>query len=205
MKPTAGSGRIFVLSVSLLAVAALFLPFTFDVSPWAVVKGGHVPNGFILLAAPFFLAVAIVAWEVRRVVKDRLTSGEIAVAYGLSIAAMLSVLGFVILLVKPEAVTYADIVIPTILWSMLAGANMLLLMRNRRAGLSREAIGEAFMLGGYLLNAIFNLMLWSLDGWFSNLNIGAYLIAVVCVGYATAIFLISRANRPAHRPPWDRP
>lgn len=193
MKPTARSRRIFVLLLSLLGTAALFLPFTSGVSPWEAVYKDFLGR-FFLLGAPFFLSILILAWQARRLVVDRTSTAEIAVAYALSMVAMLSVLGFVTwLLTVKDSPGKPNEIISIALCIALAGANMLLLVRNRRARLSREATAETFLLGGYLPNAIFCLVMWYPQEIFSGWEIGAYMIAVVCVGYVVAIVLALRS------------
>ena len=209
-KRPARSVSIVVLLVSLLGVAALFLPlttasFVFSKFPsaWDVVK---VFSGeFILIMAPLFLVVPIVAWEVRRLVADQLKTGEVAAAYGISTAAMLPVLGVLTAIVN-ENDAFSQVLIFVLAFCVaLVGANLLLLIRNRRAGLSREATAEAFLLGGYLPNAILSLAIGLLVGGLSELYVGAYLIAVVCIGYVAAIVLLSREKPAGHQPPSDRP
>lgn len=91
------SRRIFVLLLSLLGTAALFLPFTYGVSPWDAVREpwrtlkGEFYWGF-LLGAPFFLSVPILGWQVRRLFVERLSIAEIAVAYGKALGVALSLM-----------------------------------------------------------------------------------------------------------------
>lgn len=81
-------------------------------------------------------------------------------------------------------------------WLLLI-ANVLLILRNRWARLSREARAEAFLLGGYLPNAILCLvMFYPQEQLFSSgLQVGAYLIAIVSTGYVVSIVLALRTER----------
>jgi len=201
---------VFVLLLSLLGTAALFLPFTFSTSPFdvasevasAFLKGKLTrESALLLLAAPFFLSIPILIWQVRKLVTDRLTTGEIAAAYVLSTTAMLPIA------VGLGVVTFSwvrelpgsryefgiGMALAVVLWLLLI-ANVLLLLRNRRARVSSEPTAEAFLLGGYLPNAIYCLLLFGQFGR-RELQIGAYLITVVSIGYLSAIVLLSR-QRP---------
>jgi hypothetical protein len=205
MQPTARSLSMFVLLVSLIGTAALFLPFTTGSflfqkmgPPWDIVRSFNSEG--IFLVGSLFLVIPIIVWEVRRYVAVRLTTGEIAAAYGISTAAMLPALlaaaGVVL-----DADGYGTALKVLIVSSVaLAGANLLLLMRNRRSKLPREATTEAYLLGGYLPGAIISFVFFGwLGGGFSKLHVGAYLIAIVCVGYVVAIVMLSR-GKPASSP-----
>ncbi len=196
MNPSARSVSIFVLMLSFLGAAALFLPFTSEVSPWDVVRGAPDLDEYILFAAPLFLVIPTVAWELRKLVARRLKSGEIAAAYVLAVAAMLPVFDSAIFVVQGAGLDEIAVVLAIAVSMALAVENVLLLMRNRRAGQLREATAEAFLLGGYLPNATLCLILWYPRGLFSGWDPGAYIVAVVCVGYVTAIVLLSR-KQPA--------
>jgi cation transport ATPase len=201
---------VFVLLFSLVGTAALFLPFSSGVSPFDVVagqllKGDFFGKWFLLhLAIPFFLSIPILIWQARRLFVDHVTKGEIATAYALSTAPMLSTavsLGIqtFYLVWEPSKSGNGYMITALVVSWLLLIANVLLLMRNRRARLSREATAEVFLLGGYLPNAIFCLVAFYPEGWFSGWGIGAYLIAVVSIGYLAAIVLLSR-HKPAGTP-----
>lgn len=89
---------IFVLLLSLLGTAALFLSFAGDVSPWKASRGlwgwwgppSWTGWEVAMLGIPFLLSIPILIWQARRLIVDRLTIGEIAAAYVVSTAAMLS-------------------------------------------------------------------------------------------------------------------
>lgn len=190
---------VFVLLLSLIGTAALFLPFTSDTSPLralvAAVTPGAFPFRLIFLAVPFFLSIAILAYQARSLMVDRIPDAEIAIAYALSIVAMLSVLGFIAPLAFADYVISRHETISIVVAIAFVGTNLLVLLRNRRAELPRDATAEAFLLGGYLPNSAFCLAAFYPDGLFSGWNIGAYLIAVVSLGYLAAIVLLSR-RRP---------
>ena len=67
-------------------------------------------------------------------------------------------------------------------------ANTLLLVRNHKCALPPAAAAEAFLLGGYISNGIFCLIVCFHEG----LQAGAYMILAVSIGYAAAIVLLSR-------------
>lgn len=175
---------VFVLLASLVGTAALFLPFTYGVSPWMALRSWSV---LTLLGAPLILALPILASQVRKFLPRQLSAFEITVAYVLSAAAMISVLAYTALLVLNKGVVEALVAIASC-W-MLAVANIVLLWRNFAKRATREATAEAFLLGGYLPTAVFCLLAF---GWNGKLQIGAYLIAAVSLGYLAAIVLLSR-------------
>jgi hypothetical protein len=195
---------IFVLLLSLVGTAALFLPFTSGVSPWYAVTNDKFLGGTFLLGAPFFLSILILIWQARRLIVDRVTTGEIVLAYLLATAAMLPIarlLGMATIdlatidhsVREPEGMALFIAV-----WLLLL-ANMLQLLRNLRPTLSREAATEAFLLGAYLPNAVFCLIAFYPRRFFSGWQIGAYLVATVSLGYLAAIVLLSR-QKPTGTP-----
>lgn len=188
--------KIFALVVSCIGVVVPFLPFSDGVSPLDTLTqfigpGLRLPR-LALLGAPFFLPIGILAWQLRGLKSNRLTRAEFVAAYLLSAAAMLSVAAFVVwALIEGglprnnvrDLVTFASVPVTI---SVIA----LLLLRNRRAMVSRECAAEVFMLGGYLPNAITCLV-----GFWGNLQVGANLALAVSVGYVAVMALLSRGER----------
>ena len=193
------SRRVFVLLLAAIGTAALFFPFAANVSPWdaAVREISDTRRWWqlpvLLLVAPFFLSIPILAWQIRGWVAGRLSRTEIAAFHFLSTAAMtatmLSMLAIVFdeLKVRGEAELFGPLGAAVAACAAATLANALLLVRNRRAAGSPEAAAEAFLLGGYLPNGVFCLILCFNEG----LQVGAYMILAVSIGYAAAIVLLS--------------
>ena len=189
------------LLLAISGAAAPFLPFTYDYSPLdTVLPGGR---HFALLGAPFFLAIPIVIWQARRLIGARISRFESAAAYALSAGAMLSVLWFIVSFLMSqglETLRQADSAVTIGVCLALAGANTLLLARNLASACNQKSATEIFLLGGYLPNAAFCLIGF---GWNSitNLQIGALVVLIACIGYLCSIILASPAEQ---RPPEQR-
>lgn len=191
--------RIAALLLALPGVVALFLPFTQDTSPLdEILSFGQFFN-FSQLAAPAFLAIPIVAWQTRRLFVQRLSVSEITAAYVLSTGAIVSVLAFTVLLLKdePDMPGFGAAAIG-LCWALVV-ANALVLMRNLAKGVTREAAAEVFLLGGYLPNAVFCLILFGRGQW-SRLEIGALFVLIACVGYVASIVLALRSEDARRSP-----
>jgi hypothetical protein len=148
------------------------------------------PLLLVLLAAPMVLSVPILAWQAARLLGRQPSKLELAGAYLLSVLAMISIFTFTGMLLTESREYPPDLVVTVGSSAAMFVLNFFLLWRNLRKRVSGEAVAEAFLLGGYLPNALFCLVAF---GWeWKHLGVGAYLIAVVCVGYAVAIVLLSR-------------
>jgi len=181
------SARICAIHITYAALAVPFLPFTWSVSPFDTITGlarGTREGGFSFLGAPFFIAIPILCWQLRKLVSDRVSRSLTAACYVISALAMLSVSAFVVLVARAPSDVFAIDLAPASV-PALVGANVLLLVRNRRA-ISRDDATEAFLLGAYLPNAVFCLLAFpELRG------IGAWLTLAVCAGYIAVIGLLS--------------
>ena len=216
MKPTARSRRIFVLLLSLLGTAALFLPFAeigtffrghiiwplkFMIEDPALIAESPL---FAILCASFFLVIPIFVLQTRRLIVDRLSTTEIVAAYLLGTLAMVSVLGFWAFYAPPlrewsaAMVTSMAVCVATII------GNLLLLIHNRSAGVTPDASAESFLLGAYIsytipwFTVVYTVSIGSL---WESLRLGGYLSAVVCIGYVVAILLLSREKPGSARRP----
>lgn len=199
MQRTEQVRTVFVLLLSLVGTAALFLPGAYDGSPWLVLTrcpSLFLPCWFALFTAPFFLVVPIVAWQMRKLLANQLSAIELTAAYVLSAAATLSVLAFTVIpLIEAKTSLSAWLLFASPPWIM-ATANFLLLWRNLKNRVGREATAESFLLGGYLPNAFFCVISFGLE---RKLQVGGYLIALVSLGYLAAIGLLSR-RKPTGTP-----
>jgi len=98
----ARSRRIFVLLLSLLGTAALFLPFAeigtvfraHIIWPlkWAMEHAAFITESPLLaiVCASFFLVVSILVLQTRKLIVDRLSTTEIVAAYLLGTLAMVT-------------------------------------------------------------------------------------------------------------------
>lgn len=174
--------RVAALLLAVPGVMALFLPFTSGVSPYEGVRFSGSFFNLALLAAPAFLAVPIAVWHARRLYSNRLSAFEVALAYTLSAAAMVSVLTAIVLSLPKILSSWGLLAIALCLG--LGGANALLLVGNLRRRLPREAAAEVFLLGGYLPTAVFCLVALGLD------EIGSYVVLTACIAYLVTIILL---------------
>ena len=79
--------RVGFLAVSLVAAVSPFLPFTFNTSPLDVVTGYRFPDRELLqIATPFFIALPMAGWTLRRVFRPGLRRGERLVMYAIGLA-----------------------------------------------------------------------------------------------------------------------
>ncbi len=184
--------RIMAVIFALPGVVGLFLPFDCCTSP---LEGLFKYNfGVRLIAAPAFLAIPILLWQMRRLFVQRLFRFEIAAAYVLAASTMISVITFIVLdLIRESVPEGLDFWVATGTCILLVFANLILLRRNMINGTSREKTAEVFMLGSYMPNMVFCLIVF---GWFGNLGIGAYTLIIACIGYASSIFLALSEEKP---------
>lgn len=180
----------------LLAVPGALAPFLFFVhriSPLDTLTPGWIwGREFALVGAPFFLAVPIAAWQARRLVAGRLSAPEVACAYALATAAMLSTLVFTILpFLKESGPDPAEVLAYMFPCWLLVAVNALLLARNLRQYLAPETPAEMFLLGAYLPNAVLCLTAFALGEW-KHIGAGTPVTIVACIGYVVSIALALR-------------
>lgn len=184
--------RVAALLLALPGMAALFLPFVASVSPLDTIRDllrWGVIREYALLGAPFFLAIPIAIWQARRLFASRFSCLEIAGAYALSTAAVISVLWFVALaLVQHGLETFRHIEAISLIGacSILLVTNAALLGRCHTKQVTPETAAEVFLLSGYLPNAVFCLIGFGWERW-SRLEIGAWIAAVACIAYVVTI------------------
>ena len=181
----------------LLGLAALVLPFAYDVSPLEALTVGGLP--ITLLGVAFGLAIPIAVWQGLRVWRGTATRIERAAAYVLSAAAMLWPAVWPTLMLadqlwRGQSLTdvQALIVILTISGWVLVSANALLLRSNLKAAAPAEVTAGVFLVGGYLPNAIFCIIGFS-ENW--RWNIGAYVVMGACIGYVLRMVMLMRGRR----------
>lgn len=188
--------RVVVLVLSLCGTAALFLPFTAGFSPLDAAADAVMPRAlpfaYLFLVLPLLLPIPAGAWQIRKLATGNVSPIQIAAAYMASTGALLSVSWFVGLAVVTEEAFPQSLnqLSSTVMCIALVGINLVMLVRNRQFGESREATAETFLLGGYLPTSVFCLVMWYPREIFSGWEVGAYVIAVVTIGYATAMVVL---------------
>jgi hypothetical protein len=191
--------------LGLSAVAALFLPFTSNTSPWDVTGHEVIRSGYavywsdwkwnlFLLGAPFLLAVPISAASLLLMITRRLTQPCWIAAYALGFATAGGTLCLAQWAMSNSQHHEAFLVIPALVSLVGGGA---LVIRNARRGLppARNAIiaMQAVYVAGALIPTI---------GYFGDWDIGAYITLVAIVVYAShvvAVELVVRRTRASSR------
>jgi hypothetical protein len=190
---------LVVASVGLAGVAAVFLPFTFNVSPLDAagtlpfLRGDeHFLGGLWRLGVPLFLATLVTAGTFRRVVSGRLTRAELVVGY---LAALVAAACLLSIFLDFGSDDVRSLPSGFIEWFMLAfpwvgsAAGVYLLRRNSRAGVPDAANTIAAMQIVYVIVAVFCLVIYASSGW----QTGAYLVAVTTLVYLVQIVAVSVA------------
>ena len=166
------------LGSAALGIIALVLPFASNISPLDVVRWLWGNQVLILLAAPAFLSIPIAAWQLRRLGSSLPTRPEIALAYLLSIGAMLATLKLWLNVGLPwESPFFENLA--------LIACNAALLARNIKRHVARQVTAEMFLLGGYLPGAIIALV-----GFFPDWDIGAYVVLAASIGYVAKMAVL---------------
>jgi hypothetical protein len=194
MPPRHTTAALFLAAPGVLVLA---LPFASGLTPFDGLRSfGSIldvsPN-----AASAFLALPILAWQVRRFLSRPTTGVEIACALIIAAAAMLPVA-----LETPFAFgqlidgrnflgrspTRTALALASS-WTLI-GVNVLLLVRANRCMASHELAAARFLVGAYLPNAVFCLVIFP-DPPFQS---GAIFGAVACVAYLSTMFLQRNAS-----------
>lgn len=200
---SAQPGRIAALLLALPGLVAPFLSFTYFVSPMDTIRLAWFSRGdeawilWILgvLGAPFFLSIPIATWQARRLFGGRLSAREVAAAYVLSIAAMISTLPFASsILLDAKAFSASGVLAPIIFWALFILANVALLWHTRAKHMASETSAEVFLLGAYLPNAVFCLIGFGGNDSWAFLQIGAWVALIASLGYLISIALTLRTE-----------
>ncbi len=190
--------RFLALICAPVGPVALLLPFSVGISPLDAL---FLDPLIAMLGAPMLLAIPITVWVLRRMLGRPTGRVEIAMAYVISVTAMVLPMSLGI---------YAELADSPGLWSletlglaacwMLALGNWALLALCRHRHLDPPLTAEIFLLAAYLPNAAFCLILFFPGGVLSGWDAGAYVVLVASLVYASrAATLISpriRRGRP---------
>lgn len=182
-------------------IAALFLPFTYGVSPTKVVAdfvGCLIYSGnratfldlseFFLLAIPFFLSVLVSAAYVRWMISGLLSRPERAIAYVASSMMAFSTLYFNIWITIVEGLPSSSEEWLTLAIPLLAlFIGVYFVIKKLRNKGPKEVSAIMAMQIAYLYNALF-----CLPGFFEDWQIGAYCVVVASSVYLLQIVLAVR-------------
>lgn len=189
-----------VAIVGLAGVAALFLPFAYDVSPLTAVgtmfSDDYFLNRLWPLGVPFLLAMLITVGTFRWVVAGRFSRAERLVAYLAALVAACCLLSLYFAYGSGDAQGapsgFLDWFMVALPW-VGSAAGAYLLRRNSRSGVPDAANAIAAMQIVYVIVAVICLVAYASSGW----QIGAYLVAVTTAVYLTHIVAVSVAA-PGH-------
>ena len=197
---------LIVAIFGLAGVAAVFLPFTFNVSPLDAagtlpfLRGdAHFLGGLWRLGVPLFLAILVTVGTFRRIVLGPLTRAELVVGY---LAALVAACCFLSLFFAYGSDNAQSAPSGFIEWFMVtlpsaaSAAGGYLLWRNSRVGVPDAANTIAAMQIVYVIVAIICLATYASP----ELQIGAYLVAVTTLVYLVQIVAVSVAA-PGHPAP----
>jgi hypothetical protein len=203
--PPALENALYLLGLS--GIAALFLPFTSNISPWDVTGDQVFRSGYIvqwseldwslfLLGVPFLLAVPISAAPLLQILAKRLSRPHWIAAYCLALAATASTILYCARGVAHAGISgrVAAIIVP-VLVTLMGGVT--LLIRSARLGLPHPLNSIVAMEVAYVAGVLLPLI-----GFFGVWQIGAYvtLIAIIVyAGHVVAIELIVRGARASSR------
>lgn len=197
MKVTVDPKRIVPLLLSLPGVVALFLPFMAIPTMfgmWYPRLVGFIKPNFkwdIVLLAPLFLPIPIVAWQVRRLLVPRIGVSEVVFAYAVSAVAMLLTLIDTVLLL----INYKEAGLAIVMCWLLMGGNVWLLARNLKLHIDRGLVAEVLLMGSYISAAIIPIVVELLEGFRYTLS-GLWLTAMACIAYVFLIVRLLRRSRP---------
>ena len=178
--------RKFLLILGIPSILLLFLPYTFDVSPWATISSkawGGLPLS--LLCGPFFLSIPILIAQTRMLLKRPFSKGERATYRLLACAALAAGLAFLGILWKSSDI------LGILIWCIPYAAAVGMMILSARK-LNPEGATTVALQAAWLPNAI-----WCAISFWGSWQTGAYLAAFTIVLYAVEITLSMRGKSAA--------
>lgn len=177
---------LLALVVSAVGTVALFLPFTFDVSP---LSGLQDHDRVWMLAVPFFLAPVMLYMALRLSTAGAISPVERRVAGALSLAVVLLTASFYVLPSENDKwpsseLEWTSFIAPLVLFVVEAG----LLWRLRRR-VSPDLFALAALVCAYLPNAVLCLIAFG-DDW----QVGAHVTLATVMAYGLVASLIWRVH-----------
>ncbi len=182
----------FLTLAGLSGIAAIFLPFTFDVSPWvAITHEGAWDIGAILLlpmlGVPFLLSVFTGVLTIRWNISCSISLPERTFSYFVSIFSACVTMALYLNMKLPQNIHELFVSIVPILIFITGG---FLIIRNYRSGKFKDFSPIMAMQTSYLANCVLCLI-----GFFWQ--IGAYFALVSAVAYAVQMIWISFLKKEA--------
>ena len=189
--------RKYLLILGIPSILLLFLPYTFDVSPWMTVsaKGGWKASiwgpALALLGGPFFLSIPILIAQTRMLLKRPFSKGERATYRVLAYAALAAGLPLLGGTFSEQGFSRENIQMSFVWGIPCAAAIWMMILSAKR--LNPEEATTVALQAAWLPNAILCAIAYWGDGW----QIGAYLAAFTIVLYAVEITLSMRGKSAA--------
>jgi hypothetical protein len=180
----------FLTLAGLSGIAAIFLPFTFDVSPWVAITHEEAWGvGAILLlpmlGAPFLLSVFTGVLTIRWNISGSISLPERTFSYFVSIFSACVTMALYLNMNLPKSIHELFILTAPILIFITGG---FLIIRNYRSGKFRDFSPIMAMQTSYLANCVLCLI-----GFFWQ--IGAYFALASAVAYAVQMVWIVRCTK----------
>jgi hypothetical protein len=182
--------QLYLIIAGGIGIIAIFLPFTFNLSPWAAAlasfRGEIFMNEIWHIALPAFLPVLITIATLRWLIKETLSLSERMIAYVLSATSVCITLSLLLKNGWPKEIKdWFIIVIPVI--ALVFG--IFVLLRNRHNTTLTPFLTIIAMQIAYMVNCLL-----CLTGFFGGWQIGAYCSLVTVIVYLIQMILVFRNN-----------
>ena len=193
---------LICLLLETVGIAALFLPFVLDYSPWKVLAES-VQNrslgadGAWPLALPAFLAIFVWLLTLRSLFHWPLRRAESWLHAGLAVPLMFVPLGFWLPLLEENANKWKLVLLAVLFFGLALSAAGLLLILSRK-GTAFGFLAPLALRCAYIPNAVFCLLFFS--GWGHNwgdLRVGAACVGATVVLYLAEIVYLTRQGLTA--------
>ena len=189
--------RKFLLILGIPSILLLFLPYTFDVSPWATISSkawGGLPLS--LLGGPFFLSIPILIAQTRMLLKRPFSKGERATYRVLAYAALAAGLPLLGGTFSEQGFSRENIQMSFVWGIPCAAAIWMITLSAKR--LNPEEATTVMLQAAWLPNAVLcAIAYWGNEFFPNGWQIGAYLAAFTIVLYAVEITLSMRGKSAA--------
>jgi hypothetical protein len=195
--------KYLLLMLGMPSIALLFLPYTYNVSPWTTISS-KIWGDYSLsqLGGPFFLSIPVLIAQTRVLFKQPFSKGEKAAYRVLAFAALAPAFALVVLSFKQGRSSKDLIEMIFAWWIPCAAAIWMVILSAKR--LNPEEATTVMLQAAWLPNAILcAIAYWGGDLFPSGWQIGAYLAAFTIVLYTVEITLSMRRKRqtPGAPPP----
>jgi hypothetical protein len=200
--------KLVCLLLETVGIAALFLPFVLDFSPWRVLaesvqNRNSGADGAWPLALPAFLAFFVWLLTLRSLFNWPLRRAESWLHAGLAVPVMFVSTGFWLPLLEESANEWKLVLLVVLFLGLaLSAAGLLLILRRR--GTAFGLLAPLALRCAYIPNAVFCLLFFSRWGhdW-SDLRVGAACVGATVILYLVEIVYLTKqglTDRPATAP-----